>query len=107
MKILILEPFYTNFHIDLVEHLSTETKALVFNIGNIVYLKGADKIIAHKFILKAQYKPRDMKIVTDTKTLYTESLRKIDSVEPSFENFEYMAKYVSFLRSFLRYDFQY
>ena len=101
MKILILEPFYTNFHIELADYLSSDIKALIFNIGNIVYLKGADKTLAHKNILKANYTQKDMKIVESTKTLYTETLRKIDSVEPSFEDFEYMARYIAFARDYL------
>ena len=48
MKVLILEPFYTNFHIDLANHISDDISAFVFNYGNIVYLKGAKKIYIHK-----------------------------------------------------------
>ena len=102
MKILILEPFYTNLHIELANYLSDDIKALIFNIGNMVYLKDAGKTIVHKYILKAKYTQRDMKVVETTKTLYTETLRKIDGVEPSYEDFEYMAKYVSFLRGYLK-----
>lgn len=104
MKLLLLESFYTNFHIDLANYLSDDVHALVFNLGNIVYLKAANKIIVHKFILKANYTQKDMNIAIETKTLYTETLRKIKEEEPSFEDFEYMAKYVSFLRDYLIYE---
>ncbi len=102
MKILILEQSYSSFHIELAKSLSTDIKAFVFNIGNIVYLKGADKTIVHKYILKTDYTDDDMRIVKGTKSLHSETLRKFYGVEPSFEELEYMAKYVSYLKSFLK-----
>ena len=101
-KILILEPFYTNFHIDLSKHISDDIEVLVFNLGNILYLRDAKKTIAHKKIIKSNFTDIDLQIAKETQTLYTETLRKIENREPSVEDFEYMARYVSFLRTFLK-----
>ena len=95
-KILILEPFYTNFHIDLSKHISDDIEVLVFNFGNILYLGDAKKTIAHKKIIKSNFTDIDLQIAKETRTLYTETLRKIENREPSVEDFEYMARYVSF-----------
>ena len=101
MKLLLLETFYSNFEIELAKSISNDIEALVFNIGNILYLNGASKIIVHKKILKSDFSQRDIIIAKTTRTLYTETLRKIDNIEPSIEDIEYMAKYISFLRTFL------
>lgn len=100
-KILILEPFYTNFHIDLAHSLSNNIYSFIFNSGNLIYLKGSKKRFVHQHIINTQYPPADLFIAKNTKSLYTEILRKISRVEPSESDFEYMAKYISYLRHFI------
>lgn len=100
-KILILEPFYTSFHSELAKSLSDDISAFVFNYGNIVYLQGAKKVIVHKELEHIIATQNDIAIAKDTKTLYSETLRKIEGIEPSQSDFEYMAKYVGFLREYL------
>lgn len=104
MKILILEPFYTNFHIELAKSLSNDISAFVFNYGNTVYLQGAKKIIVHKKLEHVIAKQNDIILAQETKTLYTESIRKIKCREPLQSDFEYMAKYIGFLRNYLSSD---
>jgi capsular polysaccharide export protein len=102
VKILILEPFYSNFDIDLAKNISDDIYSLIFNYGYILYLKDSKKINAHKNIVFSDFEIKDLELAKKTKTLYTETLRKIDKKEPSINDFEYMAKYISFLRIFLK-----
>ena len=101
-KILILEPFYTNFHCDLANSLSSEVYSFVFNLGNLIYLKGSHKLLVNKKISNYSYSLSDLNIAKNTKSLYTERKRKLDQVEPSEDDFIYMAKYIAFLRDFLK-----
>jgi len=101
MKILILEPFYTNFHIDLASYLSNNIDIFIFNFGSILYLNDAKKIFIQKNILNYEYLENDLKLSKNIKTLYTETLRKIDNQEPSEDNFIYMARYIAFTRKYL------
>jgi capsular polysaccharide export protein len=101
MKILILEPFYTNFHIELAKTLSSNISAFIFNYGNVVYHSGAKKVYVDKELRIVNYSKSDLEIAKNTKTLYSETLRKIYDVEPFESDFEYMAKYVSFVREYL------
>lgn len=101
MKILILEPFYTNFHSELAKKLSDDISTFIFNYGNIIYLNGAKKVYVHKEIENISFTNKDLKIAKNTQTLYTETLRKIENIEPSQSDFEYMAKYISYLRKYL------
>lgn len=100
-KVLILEPFYTNFHCELANSLSSEVYSLVFNLGNLIYLKGSHKLLVNKKISHYSYSSTDLHIAKNTKSLYTEKKRKLDQVEPSEDDFIYMAKYIAFLRDFL------
>jgi capsular polysaccharide export protein len=100
-KVLVIEPFYTNFHIDLAKYLSKDIYALIFNLGNIIYLDGAKKIFVHKKIKEYKYTDKDLQLAKNTKTLYTETLRKIENQEPSKDDFIYMARYISFARDYL------
>lgn len=100
-KILILEPFYTNFHIDLAHRLSDDIYCFVFNIGNVLNAKGAKQLFVKKQIINSRYSSEDLALAHKTKTLYTETSRKLLGQEPCDSDFEYMAKYVSFLRTFL------
>lgn len=101
MKILILEPFYTSFHIELAKSLSDDILAFVFNYGNIVYLQGVQKVIVNKELEHIIATQDDITIAKETKTLYSETLRKIEGMAPSQSDFEYMAKYIKFLREYL------
>lgn len=101
MKILILEPFYTSFHSELAKSLSDDISAFVFNYGNIVYLQGVQKVIVNKELENIIATQDDITIAKETKTLYSETLRKIEGMEPSQSDFEYMAKYIKFLREYL------
>lgn len=101
MKILILEPFYTNFHIKLAKSLSIDISAFVFNYGNIVYLGDTKKIYINNKLKNIKYSKYDLDMAKSTKTLYSETLRKIQGCEPSESDFEYMARYVAFIREYL------
>ena len=101
MKILILEPFYTKFHIDLAKSLSNDISAFVFNYGNVVYLSDTKKIYVNKELKTIEYSQIDLNIVKNTKTLYSETLRKIENREPTESDFEYMARYIAFVREYL------
>ncbi|WOE71946.1 hypothetical protein RZR97_10010 [Hydrogenimonas thermophila] len=102
MKILILEPFYTNFHIDLAKSLTNNIESMVFNIGYIIYLRDSKINICHKKILDYSYSQHDLYLAKNIKNLYTERIRKLKNNEPLEKDFEYMAKYVSYLREFLK-----
>jgi len=101
-KILILEPFYTNFHNDFAKFLSDDIHTFIFNLGNILYTKEAKKIVVHSKILNQNFNKADIEIVKNIKTLYSETLRKIENREPSLGDIEYQAKYISFLREYLQ-----
>lgn len=101
MKILILEPFYTKFHIDLAKSLSDDISAFVFNYGNIVYLSGTQKVHIDNELKTIEYSQNDLDIAKNTKTLYSQTLRKIEDREPSKSDFEYMARYIAFVREYL------
>lgn len=100
-KYLILEPFYSDFHIDVAHSLSNDIYSFVFNIGNYVYLKRAKKVLVHKKILVSEYSQSDNVIAKATKSLYTERLINLECREPSEDDFQYMAKYIAYLRSFI------
>jgi len=100
-KTLILEPFYTNFHCDLAKSFSSEVYSLVFNLGNLIYLKGSQKLLVNKIVNEHPYSLSDLNMVKNIKSLFTEKKRKLEKVEPNEAEFIYMAKYVAFLRVFL------
>ena len=102
MKILILEPFYTSFHIDLAKYLSDDIYSFVFDFGNIIYLLGSKKIYVNNHILKESYSPDDLVIAEKTKNLYSEKLKKIEGIKLKKNNLKYMARYISYLRNFLK-----
>lgn len=101
MKILILEPFYTRFHIDLAKSLSTDISSFIFNYGNVFYLIGAKKIYIDNELKTVEYSYNDLNIAKNTKTLYSEMLSKIEDKESSKNDFEYMARYIAFTREYL------
>ena len=100
-KIVIIEPFYTNFHCDLANSLSSDIYSLVFNLGNLIYLKGSHKFLVNKRINEYSYSLSDLNIVKNIKSLYTEKKRKLEKIEPNEADFIYMARYIGFLRVFL------
>ncbi|WP_413691536.1 hypothetical protein [Psychromonas sp. KJ10-2] len=99
-KVLILEPFYTNFHCDLAKSFSSEVYSLVFNLGHLIYLKGSQKLLVNKIVNEHPYSLSDLNMVKNIKSLFTEKKRKLEKVEPNEAEFIYMAKYVTFLRVF-------
>ena len=100
-KTLILEPFYSHFHCDLANSLSSDIYSLVFNLGNLIYLKGSHKLLVNKRINEYSYSLSDLNIVKNIKSLYTEKKRKLEKIEPNEADFIYMARYIGFLRVFL------
>ena len=62
MKIVILEPFYTSFHIDLIQNLSNDIWLLIFNYANIVYLSHAKKVHIDKELNEIGYSEKDLDV---------------------------------------------
>jgi len=101
MKILILEPFYTQFHMELARRMSSDITAFVFNYGYMIYLNDAKKVYIDKEVKNYVHSKNDFYLVKNTKTLYSETMRKIYNKEPSESDFEYMVRYVGFLKGYL------
>lgn len=101
-NILILEPFYSHFHVKLAKRLSNNIEALVFNLGNLVYLRGVKKHYVHKKILQQDFNHLDLKIAKKSINLFTEKTKYIDNHEVTEDQYFYMARYVSFIRQHLK-----
>jgi len=101
-KILILEPFYTNFHIDLAQYISSDIETFIYNFGYCIYVNHTKNLLVSKSIKKHSYTQEDLEKVKHIKTLYTETSRKLYETEPATEAFIYMAKYLSFTRDYIR-----
>ncbi len=106
MNILILEPNYSNFEQDLAGYLAKEKKdkiySFIFNLGLYAYLWKTQPIFVNKKLKYQIYDEQDKEFVLNTKTLFSEQIKKREKRNFTEQEIIYQAKYVAFAKHFLK-----